>query len=97
VNSNKVNTLIKSNYGNYVIQKALKVANINNKFTLINNILQNLDKLGDKKLMIKWKHIVDSSTEECMKLNSMFFSFNNLEINDFSNNYCSGKTITENK
>jgi hypothetical protein len=50
------------------------VANINNKFSLINNILQNLDKLGDKKLMIKWKHIVDSNIEECMKYNIMFLN-----------------------
>jgi hypothetical protein len=69
INTNKVNLLIKSNYGNYVIQKALKVAQVNSKFSLINNILQNLDKLGDKKLMIKWKHIVDSNIEDCMKQN----------------------------
>jgi hypothetical protein len=69
--TNRINLLIKSNYGNYVIQKALKVANLNAKFSLINNILQNLDKLGDKKLMIKWKHIVDSTIEECMKHNML--------------------------
>jgi hypothetical protein len=68
--------MIKSNYGNYVIQKALKVCNINNKFILINNILQNLYKLGDKKLMIKWKHIIDESVEECMKFNQMVYNNN---------------------
>jgi hypothetical protein len=49
----------------------LKVANVNFKFSLINNILQNLDKLGDMKLMIKWKHIVDESIGECMKKNML--------------------------
>jgi hypothetical protein len=82
INNDKINFLIRSNYGNYVIQKALKIANVNNKLTLINNILQNLEKLGDKKLMIKWKHIVDSTIEECMRANQMIYGFNN--FSDFS-------------
>jgi hypothetical protein len=80
--------LIKSNYGNYVIQKALKVASVNHKFSLINNILQNLDKLGDKKLMIKWKHIVDGNLEECVKGNNMFFNMFNLYGGGVSMNNC---------
>ncbi len=59
-----MNVLIKSNYGNYVIQKALKIATNTEKFDLVNIILTNLDKLGDKKLMIKCKHIVDSTINE---------------------------------
>jgi hypothetical protein len=38
--------------------------------TLINDILQNLNGLGDKKLMIKWKHIVDNIIEDCLKQHS---------------------------
>lgn len=52
------------------MQKVLKIANINNKMTLINNILQNLHLLGDKKLMIKWKHIVDAVVEKCLQKHS---------------------------
>jgi hypothetical protein len=74
VGNDKINFLIKSNYGNYVIQKALKISSVTNKLSLINAILQNLEKLGDKKLMVKWKHIVDTSVEECMRANSMIFN-----------------------
>ncbi len=66
--------LIKNNYGNYVLQKALKLANINTRISLINTILQNLEKLGDKKLIIKWKHIVDENLEECYKGNMVYLS-----------------------
>lgn len=74
--------MIKSNYGNYVIQKALKVAGVNTKLTLINNILQNLEKLGDRKLMVKWKHIVDGNVEECIRHNNMMSG--GINISDFS-------------
>ncbi len=70
----KVNILIKNNYGNYVLQKALKLANINTKLSLVNTVLQNLEKLGDKKLIIKWKHIVDSTLEECYKDNMVYLN-----------------------
>jgi hypothetical protein len=70
IKTNKLVVLIKSNYGNYVVQKVLKIANINNKCSLINHILQNLNNLGDRKLIIKWKHIVDSVVDDCLKQNS---------------------------
>jgi hypothetical protein len=69
-----VNILIKNNYGNYVLQKALKLANVSSKLSLVNSILQNLEKLGDKKLIIKWKHIVDGSLEECYKNNMVYLN-----------------------
>jgi hypothetical protein len=52
---------MKNSYGNYVIQKALKVSNGNNKKLLITTIVNNVDKLNDKKLIFKWKTIVSNS------------------------------------
>jgi hypothetical protein len=60
INTNKTLELILNNYGNYVLQKALNIASPNSKIVLINNILQNLSSLEDKRLIIKWKHICDS-------------------------------------
>ena len=50
---------MKNNYGNYVVQKALKLAKGENKLKLIQIILKNIEKIGDKKLIAKWKSIVD--------------------------------------
>jgi hypothetical protein len=62
-----------------VLQKALKLANVNTKLSLVNNILQNLEKLVDKKLIIKWKHIVDASIEECYKGNMVYLNMGNYQ------------------
>ena len=53
--------LIKNNFGNYVIQTALKYTKGNNKMILVNSIENNLGILGDKKLINKWKNIISSS------------------------------------
>lgn len=79
IRGNKVNMLIKNNYGNYVLQKALKLANINTKLSLVNTILLNLEKLCDKKLIIKWKHIVDENLEECYKDNTAYLNIGKLK------------------
>ncbi len=62
--NNRIVDLMKNNYGNYVVQKALKLANDKNKYKLIDIIVRNLDKIGDKKLISKWKSIVQSRIEE---------------------------------
>lgn len=49
--------LMKSSYGNYVMQKALKVSSGENKNKLTESIINNIDKLNDKKLVFKWKQI----------------------------------------
>ncbi len=49
---NKVNVLIKNSYGNYVIRKALNLANINTKLSLANGVFENLENLGEKTLII---------------------------------------------
>jgi hypothetical protein len=77
IKNNKINVLIRNDYGNYVLQKALKLSNMNTRISLVNNILHNLEKLGDKKLIIKWKHIVDSSLEQCYKDNLVYLKVRN--------------------
>ena len=52
---------MKNNYGNYVIQKALKLSSGDIKEKLINNIIKIIDKLEDKKIINRWKMIISSS------------------------------------
>lgn len=61
---------MKNNYGNYVVQKALKLSKGNYKTKLINSILKNIQKIGDKKIILKWKTIV-----ECHLFNLPGFNF----------------------
>ena len=56
--SKKIVEVMKNNFGNYVIQKALKITTRNNKKCLLDIIVRNIFKLNDKKLIIKWKSIV---------------------------------------
>lgn len=59
LNPSTIIVLLKNNFGNYVIQTALKSAKFNNKNILINVIQSNFDKLSDnKKLICKWKSII---------------------------------------
>jgi len=57
---NRVVDLMKNEYGNFVIQKALKLSENINRKKLIKLIQKNVEKIGDKKLIIKWKNIVNS-------------------------------------
>jgi len=58
--NNKIADLMKNNYGNYVVQKALKLANEVNRKLIIDMVLKNLERVGDKKLIMKWRFIVQS-------------------------------------
>ncbi len=55
-----IGLLMKNNYGNYVIQTALKASknNKNIQNILINIINKNLLFLKDKKLINKWKNLI---------------------------------------
>ena len=57
---NRVVELMKNEYGNFVIQKALKLSQNLNRKRLVKLIQKNVDKIGDKKLVVKWKNIVNS-------------------------------------
>lgn len=52
--------LMKNNYGNYVVQKALKLAGEENKRRIIELIIRNLEKLNEKKLVLKWRFIIQN-------------------------------------
>lgn len=84
---------MKNNYGNYVVQKALKVAKGYLKFKLIILILKNIDKIGDKKLIIKWNSIIGEHLPPEMKL---CFEINNLNFNDDLNNYNTSNIVRGN-
>jgi hypothetical protein len=57
--SERIAEVMKNNFGNYVIQKALKISNGDNLRLLLNDVLCNISKLNDKKLIAKWKSIVN--------------------------------------
>ena len=66
---------MKSNYGNYVIQRALKLAKGENKNNFVFAAATNINKLNDNKLIQKWKsilvsHINDLSPEQIQELKS---------------------------
>jgi len=49
---------MKNNYGNYVIQKALKLTQNENRKKLVENVSKNVERLGEKKIIEKWKAIL---------------------------------------
>ena len=51
---------MKNNYGNYVIQKALSLANPETKDELALKIQENVPFLSNKKLKANWNHIIDT-------------------------------------
>jgi hypothetical protein len=61
--NNSIKLLMKNNYGNYVIQTALKVSKnkIQIQKTLIEILNKNLKILNDKKLINKWKSIISNN------------------------------------
>ena len=63
IDNKTIALLMKNNYGNYVIQTALKVSknNKNIQMILINSLNKNLLTLNDKKLINKWKNIISSN------------------------------------
>ena len=61
---NKIWEVMKSNYGNYVIQKAIKLAKGEYKQKLVFNAAKDINKLNDPKLIKKWKSILSPSVKE---------------------------------
>ena len=64
VDSNKIYEVMRSNYGNYVIQKAIKLSKGENKNKLVFNAAKEINKLNDSKLIIKWKSILSPHINE---------------------------------
>lgn len=78
---------MKNEYGNFVIQKALKLSQNLNRKRLVKLIQKNVDKIGDKKLVVKWKNIVNSFVNSNIVFNRpnapylMNYSLNNQNVN----------------
>lgn len=73
---NRIVELMKNSYGNYVVQKALKLSTGITKLKMVSLISSNIHKLGEKKLIFKWNSILHS----CFETDRVFFS--NLSINN---------------
>ena len=86
----KIIDLIKSPYGNYVIQKALKLSKLVYKRKLISLILKDLKKLEDKKLIAKWKMIINNiqSANKNLIADLSNTSTNHSEVSLNSPNFC---------
>ena len=66
--SNKLSEIMKNNYGNYVIQKALKLSSGKYKKLLVINVQNNINKLKEKKLILKWHSILQPYLNEIKKI-----------------------------
>ena len=64
ININKICEVMKSNYGNYVIQKAIKLAKGEFKKKLVYNAAKDINKLKEPKLIKKWKSILSPNIKE---------------------------------
>jgi len=78
----KVVDLMKNNFGNFVVQKALKMSNDKNLLRLIQLINKNLEKIGEKKLISKWKSIIQSHDRFANCNTSINNNANNSVLND---------------
>jgi len=68
---NRISEMIKSSYGNYVIQKALRVARGEERERFVHLIKKNMQKMNDKKVVRKWKNIINDVTNENSKTNEV--------------------------
>ena len=64
IESNRIYEVMRSNYGNYVIQKAIKLSKGENKKKLVFNAAKDINKLNDAKLILKWKSILSPHINE---------------------------------
>ena len=58
---------MKSNYGNYVVQKVIKIAEGENKKKFVFNAAKDIDKINDNKLIQKWKSLLSPHINELDK------------------------------
>ena len=57
-NKEMISDTMRDNYGNYVVQKALKISKGEIKVKLAMNVGKNISQLNDKKLIAKWKRLI---------------------------------------
>ena len=81
IESKKIYEIMRSKFGNYVIQKAIKLAKNEHKKKLVFNAAMMINNLKEKKLITKWKsilmpHIHELSNDSIKELNTRnFFDF----------------------
>ena len=81
IESKKIYEIMRSKFGNYVIQKAIKLAKNEHKKKLVFNAAMMINNLKEKKLITKWKsilmpHIHQLSNDSIKELNTRnFFDF----------------------
>ena len=73
IKSNKIYDIMKSSFGNYVIQKIIKLAKNENKNKIVFCAAKNINNLMENKLILKWKsllqpHIIELNYEEIEEL-----------------------------
>ena len=91
ISSNCIYDVMKSNYGNYVIQKAIKLAKGEYKNKFVFNAAIQINKLNDNKLIQKWKsilmlHIKELTPEQIQELKSQnYFGSKNDKLMIFNN------------
>lgn len=61
-NNQDISEIMRNNFGNYVVQKALKLSTGKNQELLIKEINNNIHKIEDKKIINKWKIIISSKS-----------------------------------
>jgi len=90
-NKSKIVELMKNNFGNFVVQKVLKMSNSDKLKKLTNLILKNIENIGEKKLILKWKTIIKTFEENHSLNNNKLMSNNNNNFyfiyNVCNNNY----------
>ena len=84
---NRVVELMKNEYGNFVIQKALRLSQNQNRKRLVKLIEKNVEKIGDKKLILKWKTIVSSFTNNSSNSNQNLKVIYDNQIETNTNSY----------
>ncbi len=89
---------MKNQFGNYVIQKALKVAVGYQKMRLINNIKKNLDKIADYKLHLKWNMLISqNAANNQTAINNQAPTFLIPHMTHSSDSVCSTNSSNSNK
>jgi len=63
-NSQRLSALVSHSYGNFVIQKALKLAQGDERNNLIMAIERSFPQIQDKKIRMKWQEIIQNSNNE---------------------------------
>ena len=56
--------VMKSNFGNYVVQKVIKISEGENKKKFVFNAAKEIEKLNDNKLIQKWKSLLNPHIDE---------------------------------